>query len=560
MNTYLRSFVAFTLLVAGCTEHSPLPARQSIVVAVEGDVDSFNPLFAEEQTSGEINDLLYPALVGSEFDRSTGTLTYTPLLARSWDFMESGRSIRFHLVSGVVWSDGTPVTAKDVKTSYVLYGDEEVASIRQSSVEGLRKTGDRVDVDRSIVVVDDSTVVFHFERSYAGQLFDAGLPIIPSHIFGSIPPKELRTAEANQHPVSAGPFLVSQRTPLQEIVLMPNQKSRLPYPAKSTVVFRVVPDYRTRIQQLISGEVDVVSGIRPEDAQSLEGSAPDVHLVSIAGRDYDFLGWNNIDPGNFASSGGKRITPHPLFGPARVRRALTMAINREEIATAYLGTYGQVAIGGVSPIFRWAFNDTLSPLPFDPGNASALLASEGWRMRDGSGVLQKDGKRFEFAVHTPGGNQLRMVIAAIIQKQLKEIGVQMEIRQVERGTFWQEVTERRYDAFLAGFSVPLQMQLDDLWGSDLDRYPFNLTGFRNARIDALLAKARGLARETDGADLWKEFQVIVQQEQPCTFLFWINTITGVNKRVGGVDIGVLGTTHHAWDWTPGGSTVATEVR
>jgi peptide/nickel transport system substrate-binding protein len=560
MNIHLRFSVAAALLIAGCGGQSSPPSQRPIVVAVEGDVDSFNPLFAEEQTSGEINDLLYPALVGSEFDRTMGALTYTPMLARSWDYTNGHRSITFHLISGALWSDGMTVTAKDVKTSYMLYGDEEVASVRQSSVEGLRTTGGRVDVDRSIVIVDDTTIVFHFEKAYAGQLFDAGLPVLPSHIFGSIPPKELRTAGANQQPVSAGPFLLSQRTPLQEIVLVPNEKCRLPHPAKSAIVFRVVPDYHTRIQQLISGEVDVVSGIRPGDAQTLETSAPRVRLVSIAGRDYDFLGWNNINPGDFVSSGGKRITPHPLFGSPRVRRALTMAINRQEIVSAYLGTHGQVAFGGVSPLFRWAFNDTLSPLPFDPEKASALLASEGWSARDRDGVLRKDGRRFEFTVTTPTGNQLRMVVAAIIQKELKEIGIQMNIRQVERGTFWQDVTARRYDAFLAGFSVPLQMQLEDLWGSDLNRYPFNLTGFRNARADRILAEARNLRNETDGADLWKEFQVIVQKEQPCTFLFWVNTITGVNTRVGGSDIGVLGTTHHAWKWTTEGSAIATENR
>jgi peptide/nickel transport system substrate-binding protein len=404
-------------------------------------------------------------------------------------------------------------------------------------------------VDRSVVIVDDTTIVFHFERAYAGQLFDAGLPILPSHVFGTLPPKELRTADVNQHPVSAGPFLLAQRTPLQEIVLVPNEKSVLPGPAKSTIVFRVVPDYRTRIQQLSSGEVDVVSGIRPEDASTLETSAPEVRLVSITGRDYDFLGWNNINPEDFNSSGGKRITPHPLFGSPGVRRALTMAINRQEIVDAYLGTHGQVAFGGVSPLFRWAYNDTLSPLPFDPGRAATLLASEGWTVRDRDGVLIHKGRRFEFTVAIPAGNQLRMVIAAIIQKQLKDIGIQMNIRQVERGTFWQDVTARRYDAFLAGFSVPLQMQLDDLWGSDLARYPFNLAGFRNARVDRILEEARNLRNETDGADLWREFQVIVQQEQPYTFLFWINTITGINKRVRGSDISVLGTTHHAWSWS-----------
>jgi peptide/nickel transport system substrate-binding protein len=92
------------------------------------------------------------------------------------------------------------------------------------------------------------------------------------------------------------------------------------------------------------------------------------------------------------------------------------------------------------------------------------------------------------------------------------------------------------------------MQLDDLWGSDLRKYPFNLTGFRNARIDKILATVRNLKSETDGASLWKEFQRIVHEEQPCTFLYWINSIVAVHRRVRGTRIGVLGTTHEAWEW------------
>jgi peptide/nickel transport system substrate-binding protein len=538
---------AFALMiVSGCVGNSILPPRQEIVVDVEGDVDSFNPLFAEEETSGEINDLLYPSLVASEFDIRSGTLTYLPSFARSWEYSNQGKDITFHLKSNATWADGAALTAGDVKRSFMLYGSDQVGSVRQSSVSGLRKEG--ADLSGSIDTPDDTTIVFHFERAYSGQLFDVGLPIIPEHVYGSIAPGDLRTAQANQHPVSAGPFVLAQRTPLQEILLVPNALSHLPYPAKSSLVFRVVPDYHTRIRQLTAGEVDIVSGIRPEDAETIERANPSVRLVSTVGRDYDFLGWSNIDQRKYRESKGTVVVPHPLFGPARVRTALTMAINRSEIVKAYLDTHGEVAFGGVSPLFRWAFNDTLAPLPFDPGTASRLLSDAGWKHTGGDGILRQGDQRFSFTMIIPTGNQLRMVIASVIQQQLRAVGVEMAIRQVERGTFWEEVTHHAYDAFFAGFSVPLQMQLDDLWGSDLAKHPFNLTGYRNSRVDAILAEARSLPHETDGEALWKEFQTIIQKDQPCTFLFWQHTITGVNRRVTGMHSSVLGLTHDAWDW------------
>ena len=523
--------------------------RSAVVVAIEGDVDSFNPLFAEDITAGEINDLLLPALVSSDFDAKSGQLNYAPLLARSWEYAHQHRDIIFHLVPGARWTDGQPVTARDVQLSFELYGDPEVASVRQASVDNLRPTSGNQDIRRGIEVKDDSTVVFHFVKAYAGQLFDAGLPILPAHIFQERSRKTLRTDPVNKTPVGFGPFTLSRWTALQEIVLQANPESVVPYPAKlSRLIFRVIPDYRTRLAQLESGEVDLVSGLRPEDADRIARESNQVEIISTPGRDYDFLGWNNIDTGTPAGSPGAKPKPHRLFGARNVRQALTMAINREELVHAYLGTHGQVAFGGISPLFRWAYNDSLKPLPYDPQRARLLLEQEGWKDTDGDGILDKDTMRFSFVLKVPAGSQLRTVVATAVQHQLRQIHIDMRIEQVERATFWQDVTARKYDAFLAGFSVPLQMQLEDLWGSDLDKHPFNLTGFRDARIDKILVAAGILSTETDGAALWKEFQKIIQEEQPCTFLYWINNIVAVNRRVHGTHIGVLGTTHRAWEW------------
>ncbi len=555
--------ICATVFIAGCSskKNDGTSSRPEVIVAIEGDVDSFSPLFAEESAAGEINDLLFPGLLGSSFDTATGTLTYTPLLAGSWEYANENRDVIFHLITGAQWADGSPITAHDVKFSYEAYGDPEVASIRQGAVAELRLTEGKLDIGKSVEAVNDSTVVFHFERSYPGQLFDAGLPILPRHILQSIPRKELRTHDVNRTPLASGPFTLARWTPMQEIVLDPNPLSRLPHPALlSSLIFKVVPDQAARLAQLQKGEVDVVSGLRPEDAAAINTESSNIQIVSSAGRDYDCVGWNNIDPEAYSRSEGRNIQPHRLFGKAGVRKALTMAINRAELVQAYLGQHGQVALGGISPLFKWAYNDSLRPLPFDPKQSLLLLEQEGWRDTDGNGVLDKDGMQFAFTLKVPSGNQLRTVVASVVQQQLKAIQIDVNVEQVERGTFWDDMMGRKYDAWIAGFSVPLQMQLDDLWHSDLSTYPFNLSGFRNARVDQILATARTLTRETDGAVLWKEFQTIVHNEQPCTFLFWINNVVGVNKRIHGTEIGVLGTTHAAWKWHLDGQKPVAQAR
>ncbi len=538
--------VACTLL-GGCQgrQHDD---RTAVTIAVEGDIDTFNPIFTEELVSAQITELLFALMVEPEFDTIRGALTFSPLFASSWDFSDDRREVTFRLRSDAFWSDGVRVTARDVQFSFQLYADTVVASVRQDAVHNLRRTNGRVDIATSVVPLNDSTVIFRFENASPSQLFDVGVPIVPSHVLGSVPRNRLREHSFNKSPVTSGPFVLERHVPLQEIVLAANNAGWCGIkPRLSRLVFKVLPDYRSRVAQLESGEVDIVSGLRLEDVASLSRSTT-VQIISTIGRDYDFIGWNNIDHEMYRKSNGSIIRPHRLFGSKNVRRALTMSIDREEIVRAYLGSHGAVAAGVISPLFKWAFDDTLKPLPFDRQRAQNLLRAEGWVDTDGNGVLDKGGTEFSFVIKIASGNQLREVIAAVVQQRLRDVKIDARIEQVERGTFWNDLMERKYDAWIAGFRLPLQMELDAWWNSDLKRAPFNLVGFRNPRVDEILRTAKTVSRETDAAPLWKEFQRIVQDEQPYTFLFWINDLVGVNKRVKGQNIGILGTTHKAWQW------------
>ena len=164
---YFLAAVLFVFL-GGCSKKSSeSPAADGIVVeAIEGDVDSFNPLFAQDANAGEINDLLYPALMNARFDTSAGMLEYQPLIAKSWEIENGNVDLRFHLRTDGRWSDGAPLTARDVQLSYVLYCDTQVASLRQNSIKGLKKSSTgTLDVRQAVEVVNDSdkiSVHVHF--------------------------------------------------------------------------------------------------------------------------------------------------------------------------------------------------------------------------------------------------------------------------------------------------------------------------------------------------------------------------------------------------------------
>lgn len=291
------------------------------VIAIPGDVDSFNPLFAEDVTAGEINDLIFPGLLDSRFDTTQGVLEYQPLLARLWEYRNGNRDIIFHFRIDAKWSDGVAVTARDVQFSYELYGDTGVASVRQGSVGGLRKSKDgALDIRQAVDVLDDSTVVFHFERPYPGQLFDAGLPILPAHAVKQIPRRTLRESPFNRNPIGSGPYMLKSWKPLQEIILESSPTSVLPNPGRiPQLIFRVIPDSRSRLAQLRAGDVDLVANVRLEDAVELQKDNR-LQVIRTGERIYDALNWNNLDPVEYARSVGKTIRPHPLFGDPKVRQ------------------------------------------------------------------------------------------------------------------------------------------------------------------------------------------------------------------------------------------------
>jgi peptide/nickel transport system substrate-binding protein len=548
--------ISLFFLLASCSPNSKTPQNISrekniAVIGVASDIENINPVFAEEETAGEIGELIFPSLVTAEFDTVRGMLRYYPMLARSWDYADGKSDVIFHLRTDAAWSDGVPVTAKDVQFSYVLYADTLLPSVRQDELDELQKGENGIlDVKKSIEVLNDSTVIFHFQRFSPAQFSDAGLPILPKHILDSIPESELRNASFNRNPIGAGPFSVAEWKQSDEVVLASNRSSVLPGPAKlDQLVFRILPDHGSRFEALKSGEIDLMTDLDTREALELTSSRLPIRVVTTPERQYQFVGWNNIDGYEYSKSNGAVIRPNELFGDVRVRRALTMAIDRKSIVTALLSSYGRVAFGPVAPIFRQAYDDALQPLPFDPAAASQLLKQDGWEDKDNEGVLKKGNTKFSFELTIPSDSPFTLDLANIIQQQLRNIKVEAKINQVEESVFWQRLNNKKFDAFIGGFEVPLRIEMSEFWNSDLKKNPFNMVSYRNPQVDLILQKAESETPGDRANGLWKKFQVILSHDQPCTFLFWEKNVIGVSDRIVGTHFSVLGTTDHAWDWS-----------
>ncbi|MBL7993924.1 ABC transporter substrate-binding protein [bacterium] len=545
-------FCIFFVYACGKTGDPVVPSGGTVVIALSSDADMLNPLLSSGSNTGIVLEFLFPDLAEHDFDSINGIDRLLPSLANSWEWINDGRSLVYHLRNDALWSDSVRITSHDIKFSYGLYDHPKVASPRRNYLNFLVKNNSgQTDFDRAIETPDDSTIIFNFSAPYhkSQQLLHTQLSFIPKHIFESLDPEELRTSLRNLEPVTGKHFKFSKWERKQELVLVKNANWKIPYEAHvDRVVFRIIPEMTTRIIELKTGAVDMVEGLSPEDAKDIQKNNPNLRIETQPYRRFEYVGWSNIDVELYKTSKGKTIRPHRLFGNKNIRTALTMAIQRDELAESWLGSFGQISTGPISPAFRWAFNDTLRPIPYDPARAKSLLAEEGWIDHDGDGVLDKDGKKFEFVITTNSANPRREFAMQKIQSDLKKIGVVCYSRLLESSVFNSGLRNKEYDAFITGNNVNMSIDLQPQFGSDLERNTFNAVSYRNREVDSLLQIAASIPDVQTAGPVFKELQKIIYYDQPVTFLYWYDNIVGINQRLRGTHVNILSPYHRYYDW------------
>ncbi len=544
---YFLALVA--ALCASCGKSSTDLRDVTAIVAISADVDSFSPVFANNEFAVQMLNNISPQMFDVSFNLMTGMMEYKPGLVRQWEITNEGREIKLFLRSDVRWQDGQRVTARDIKFAYQLYGDPALASPRSNFVENMLKTNGEFDVNKSITIIDDSTLVFHFAQPSYLILHYCNLYPIPEHQYRKYQLDDLR--QQFIPPLSAGPFKLGSRKPQAEIVLEKNLQSNLPSPSKlAIVVFRIIPELTTRIAELKQENVDLVAKLLPENVKDIQQSAPNIRLEKLPPMRYDYVGWANIDFAAYRDSKGKVVRPHRLFGDKRVRQAMTYAINRRGMVESFLGPAGEVAITDFSPIFRWAVNSDLIAYPYNPERARQLLSMAGWTDSDNDGILDKNGIRFEFTLNYNTGNPLRERVATMIQQNLKEVGVSVRLASSEPNVLYQNIRERRYDAFIAGLAVDLEIDPAARWG-DISS-PSNYFGFSHPQLVSLINTGIRQPTPKQAAPFWQNLQSIIHEEQPCTFLYWNKEVVGIHRRLQNTSLSALGVLDRMWEWTIGG--------
>ena len=540
-------FLTTLLILPSCKNGSP-PKSNDVVIGISADAESLNPLFTYTVDEGNISELLYLSLMKYEWEPSTGTLKPEPMLAKSWQWSKDSTSITFNLRKDVYWSDGKQLTAGDVIFSYDVYSDPVVQSRLFGTFNDLYSdTSQRIDLKKSVKVENPFEFTVYFKKNSVPDLNSINIPVIPEHVFKNIKRKNLITAEKDKNSVFDGPFVLKKWNKNQAIILEANKKSFL-YKKENVekVIFKIIPDYNSRLTQLKKGEIDLMEDIKADDYNQLEKDKS-LKIVPIKGREYDYVGWNNIDPDYYAKN--KKAKPNKLFGSVKVREALTLAINRNEILHEYLNDHGSIADGPVAPIFKSALNTEINPLPYNPEKAKKLLAQAGWKDENKDGVLEKGNQTFSFTLYIPSGNPRREFAATVIQNNLRIVGVDVKIQSLEPEVFFGKMFDRKFNAWMAGWSVAIPLDLKPYWYSDLENTPLNIVSYQNKKADILLNKIINEKSAKVKDELTKKFQQVLFNDHPETFLYWIDNIVAYNKRIKNINITPLGAVIHCWNWS-----------
>jgi peptide/nickel transport system substrate-binding protein len=538
-------FIFIFLAVVGCSNKENKNSDR-IVVGIESDVQTINPMYAFGLFEGDLIDLLFMKPANEIWNDSLGIIEFQPMLAEKWEWSDDGNSLQLYLRDDIFWSDGNPITIYDIIYTFDIYSDPNVESRFFGQFQNFYTIdGQQIDIEKTFKVISPSVLEINFKKDSNPTLLDVNLEIIPKHIWSKYKPEEFPQVQANFEPVTSGPFKLS-KWERESIISLRIDSSNFLYDPENIkeIIFKIIPDYKSRIIQLKTNAIDLSNNIKSEDVDELKLTG-DVILSTLRGRDYDYIGWNHIDPQEYQKS---KVIPNKFFSTAEIRKALTHAINRKEIIQSYLEEFGELCKGPVSPMFKSYFDPDLPEYDYDPSIAIKILKANGWEDKNSDGVVEKGDVEFSFDLYISTGNPRRNYVATIVKNNLKAVGIEVNIQTLEMGAFVERLMTRDFDAWIAGWTIAVPIDLNPYWNSDPEIGFLNFSSYQNNEKDVLLDSLQQRLNESEKIILYKKLQRIFYEDEPVTFLFWYDNIIAYNDRLTKINFSNLGLFKNAWEW------------
>ncbi len=377
---------------------------------------------------------------------------------------DGGMDVTWTLRPGVTWHDGVPLTSADVKFTVDAINDP---GYNPESTDGF----DRIS---SVDTPDALTAIVHYREVYAPYALQFMRGLLPRHVLEG---RDIdRATDYNRAPLGTGPYRVAEWKSGEYIRLerVADYWRGSQYPHIKEILFRFIANTNTRINQLKSGEVHLVA-MFPWDKHREVATIPGVTVYKTPGNAYEHVTLNE-----------RRVS---AFRDVAVRRALLHAIDRDLISTAILDGLAPVTHGAIQPV-SWAYADDVVKYGFDPAQARRLLEGAGWLDGNGDGVREKDGQPFAFTLITQAGFAVRESVSQVLQRQFRDVGVDMKVQLVDGTSISGLWFEGNFDAMLHWWQMPADPELTLFFAAD--RMPprgRNINYFEDARVTELVYAA-----------------------------------------------------------------------
>lgn len=471
---------------AAAAESTGSIGKTDIVFAMSGDIVALDPAAQQDTTSSVILKHIYSTLLDTDDD---GNLV--PDLAESWEMSEDGTSFTYYLRDDACFSDGTPVTAQDVKFTY------------DRAME-MPKTKSNTSKIKEVVVDNDYQVTINLTEQYAP------FKTIVTSSNLSIVSEAAVTAAGEAYGdvdniLGSGEFVCTEWTPNDHYVLVRNDNYWGEMPIATSITCRVIPEGSARTIALETGEVDIVWGVDPIDCENVEAN-PDLALLSQPSSSIEYIGMN---------------TTKEIFSDKKVRQAINYALDQQVFVDTVVEGRGQIANSYINSAITY-YDPDIEGYPYDPEMAKQLLAEAGY----------PDG--FDCKIYVNGDARTRS--AQIAQAQLAEVGINVEIFTYEWGALLDSLNAGDHEMFILGWSnssFDADSSTYQLFHSANHGTTGNRAFLTDATVDSLIEEG---AREMDDSkrqEIYEELQAVLKDVSPWVPLYYKNDNVGIRADLKG---------------------------
>ena len=496
------ALLAAAILLSACGVRGK--SQDSVVRRrLDGEPKTLNPILATTDAEQIVLALVERNLL--DYDEK---LNLVPGLAEDVSDSPDHLTTTIRLRKDARWEDGTPVTSADVVFTLTTLLDPKTPALTRRALFDGFVTAEAVDARTARVM---------FKTVAAGRRDAFNLPLLSAAAWAG---GDVATHPRNRNPLANGPYRLGSWEAGRTLTLVRNTQYFGEKPAPEQVIFRVVPETAPAFAALGTGDLDemrLTAAQKKElDAKAGTAGTADVpRVITFDELSYAYIGWNN------------RL---PIFSDHRVRRALTMLIDRESIGRNLFGGLAKLANGPLPPA-HWAWDSSIQPWPFDPKAAEALLDEAGFRKAP-DGTRRKGSLRLAFTLSLGMGSDIQRQIVELAQQSFRKAGIEMAIQPLEWAAFAAKMDAGEFDAWAAALNLDPNPDLAVSWHSaQVPPTGLNSYFYRNPEVDALLDRLKVTFSREEARVLLSRVQRLIHEDEPVTFLNVPLTKWGVASRL-----------------------------